>query len=800
MSLPRIAVYVLLLLAADFAWPGGLQLGGLNPVADYTWTPGGRLGSVRLLDTSSTTPTHAWDYKYDAVGRLSALIAPNGQTVSFALDAGGRMLERIVGGTGISSTYRWHPEGSLSGLTHRAASAVLTQHDYGYDVWGNRATASSSLNGVAQNLSYTYDGLDRLKSVANGTAAQTESFGFDIFGNRVAKTLGSPATQSWAYSHDAAHQLLQVNRTAGGNTATAAALRYDDNGNLKKLCEAGGGAVTTTPTDCAATGTGSASTALSWDGIEQLAALARAGTAALNEAYAYDDSGRRVKKTSAGTSTHYLYDGTDTQANQAAEWSGPSLSGAPSAAYAYAGTDEPLMRLTGAASGSPEAAVAYYAQDGIASVRALISAGTVANQAVLAGNTLATSGDLDAASYPGAQLNDGITVVSDTSGWVGVVANGAAVSLSFASPSVIDRVELYAVSNYRPGAFVVEVRNADSSWTQVASGSSTDFTGAPTVSSAKRFTAVTTTAIRVRFTASILDGYVWLTEVQVFSAGTSATTQSFDAWGQLTQAPGSIPTFGYAGREPDASGLIYNRARYYHPGYGRFLSRDPIGLQGGINPYAYAEGNPISFNDPSGLIKNSAFAAANTVVDYYGQSVSAAGGFAGRAAQSTAIGLGNALDACGAFCDPGVQMSIAASLGPLGAGDGALAAGFKGLRGLANLGKATEVVGAEASLGVGAAKGVASGADNAGHVLKLKNQLASQAQMAEAGTIMAGPGGRVAFRDAQRVASEHGGNAADWAKKTSSSFTDGKGTRFETHWVENIKTGQRVEFKTKFPE
>ena len=26
-----------------------------------------------------------------------------------------------------------------------------------------------------------------------------------------------------------------------------------------------------------------------------------------------------------------------------------------------------------------------------------------------------------------------------------------------------------------------------------------------------------------------------------------------------------------------------------------------------------------------------------------------------------------------------------------------------------------------------------------------------------------------------------------------------KGTRFETHWVENIKTGQRVEFKTKFP-
>jgi predicted NAD/FAD-dependent oxidoreductase len=78
--------------------------------------------------------------------------------------------------------------------------------------------------------------------------------------------------------------------------------------------------------------------------------------------------------------------------------------------------------------------------------------------------------------------------------------------------------------------------------------------------------------------------------------------------------------------------------------------------------------------------------------------------------------------------------------------------------------------------------------------------LASQGQMAEVGTVMAGPGGRVAFRGAQRVAADFGGDAADWVKKTSSSFADGKGTKFENHWVENIRTGQRVEFKTKFPE
>jgi len=48
------------------------------------------------------------------------------------------------------------------------------------------------------------------------------------------------------------------------------------------------------------------------------------------------------------------------------------------------------------------------------------------------------------------------------------------------------------------------------------------------------------------------------------------------------------------------SGLHYNYFRDYVPGLGRYVETDPIGLQGGINPYLYAEGNPLAKSDPTG--------------------------------------------------------------------------------------------------------------------------------------------------------------------------------------------------------
>jgi RHS repeat-associated protein len=49
------------------------------------------------------------------------------------------------------------------------------------------------------------------------------------------------------------------------------------------------------------------------------------------------------------------------------------------------------------------------------------------------------------------------------------------------------------------------------------------------------------------------------------------------------------------------TGLFYNYFRGYDPQTGRYIQSDPIGLAGGISPYAYVEGNPLSNSDPFAL-------------------------------------------------------------------------------------------------------------------------------------------------------------------------------------------------------
>jgi len=65
-----------------------------------------------------------------------------------------------------------------------------------------------------------------------------------------------------------------------------------------------------------------------------------------------------------------------------------------------------------------------------------------------------------------------------------------------------------------------------------------------------------------------------------------------------TSASGKVFPGQYYDQE---TGLHYNYFRYYDPNTGRYLTSDPIGLDGGLNTYLYAEANPVKIIDLFGL-------------------------------------------------------------------------------------------------------------------------------------------------------------------------------------------------------
>jgi len=51
------------------------------------------------------------------------------------------------------------------------------------------------------------------------------------------------------------------------------------------------------------------------------------------------------------------------------------------------------------------------------------------------------------------------------------------------------------------------------------------------------------------------------------------------------------------------TGLHYNYFRDYDPSTGRYVESDPLGLEQGVNTYAYVAGNPVRKADPLGLFE-----------------------------------------------------------------------------------------------------------------------------------------------------------------------------------------------------
>ncbi|WP_241837226.1 RHS repeat-associated core domain-containing protein [Salinivibrio sp. ML290] len=84
-------------------------------------------------------------------------------------------------------------------------------------------------------------------------------------------------------------------------------------------------------------------------------------------------------------------------------------------------------------------------------------------------------------------------------------------------------------------------------------------------------------------------------------SGDKVESHHYSLYGTASGDAFSQQPFGFSTKRNDfASGLVYFGYRFYVPHLGRWLNRDPLQEAGGINLYAYVNGDPLGYVDPDG--------------------------------------------------------------------------------------------------------------------------------------------------------------------------------------------------------
>ena len=118
--------------------------------------------------------------------------------------------------------------------------------------------------------------------------------------------------------------------------------------------------------------------------------------------------------------------------------------------------------------------------------------------------------------------------------------------------------------------------------------------------------------------------------------------------------------------------LHYNWNRYYDPVLGRYLSPDPIGLEGGLNLYGYVGGDPVNRFDLEGLASFDFKAGAHVPIRPYPLSFGASAGPGGGGPEVVigsywdfgfSIGVKDLSDTCGAQSGNTINIGLGRYLG-----------------------------------------------------------------------------------------------------------------------------------------
>jgi RHS repeat-associated protein len=580
-------------------------LGPSGSLAHFTYDSAGR--PVTRTDTAG----NQLKYAYDATGRMSGMTDPANQTSTFQFDAGNRLammtdpignsvhfsydgagnLTGFTDGRGIGESFTYNPFGNVLSATDPLGGATVT-----YDADGN---VTSTTNRASSTTSYTYDANGRLTRISY-PGGEFVAFTFDGFGR---PTTIANSSSSIDNSYDAAGHLISSTTHAPSFGSVSLAYTYDPAGN--RLTSTGPDGTVTYAYDANSrltqiTDPKQGLFGIQYDSASRITALTRPN--GITDNYTYDVNGRLVGIASklGATTVQGLTQTLD-------------ANGQVTSRTDNSGTTTYTHDLNGrlvAVSGSASQAYAYDAAGNRTSGPISTTSTYNAADELISDSNFTYTYDAE-----GQRISK---VDHATSATTQYFYNGAKQLTSIQYPDHTTTTYTYDPLGRRltvspsGGATTAYVYDGVDARLEYNAGALTaSYVGAGAVD---RPLEMTRGANSYYYLQNFQGSVTSLTD----STGSVAASYSYDAFGVPTSAPPAITNpFTYAGREYDPkSGLYYNRARYYEPTTGSFISQDPAGSG---QRYTYASGDPVDFVDPSGGGFIDIGAIWTNVTSYYAQ-------------------------------------------------------------------------------------------------------------------------------------------------------------------------------------
>lgn len=583
----------------------------------------GQMMSIRYLvgnfvDSITRFDNTVVSNQYTGDGRLTAVHYPD-ETNHYTYLRNG-LVQTLENSGGMVSN-AWNSASWLTSVaSSTSVSSVSSMVSYSYDPVGNVTNAAVFLNNPAPNnltTFYSYDEAERLTSISTALTPSTNltfQYSYNPDNGLVASV--SNANVCVEYQYDIMDRIQYITwKDLWGGTLIAFDYQYNAAGMITNRVVVG---IVPLP---------GVSTAYQYDDLDRLIGeVSSAGSASLRgTSYFYDVAGNRLAKQNSDSMVSYTLDDGNRQASWSAASTNDFLSTRILRVQGYSsetiGTDNRWghlyvsnsMAVTPDINGTNFSIDAFTVGLGTQTVVAAIrdqagNMGYATNQIFL---SVITNG---AYQYNAAGCVTNITytgfehVKNLSLGWnsqyqlinvdeaFDLVQYGYNVSGRRVSRTNGTNVEQYVYDGNQVDADI------DAEGTLLRSyiwGSGIDNLLALTV-----------------YTNGATNTYYALTDQQgtvhalVDGAGTIAERYDYDAWGRTTvfDATGTQLTesaignrYCFQGREIDwTTGLYYFRARWYNPVVGRWLSKDPIGISGGLNQYVFCANNPVNFRDPWG--------------------------------------------------------------------------------------------------------------------------------------------------------------------------------------------------------